>query len=235
MPNRCVIKHCNGKAEAKQISIFSFPKNESVRQLWASFVKTANREWDRKTDRTRSTICSQHFMRDDFTNYEMFRMGLSTKLCLKKAAVPSIFTENVLRKLQLAEVEVDDDFTTTSPDSITKSVGILHVPLTVEKGIQCNLSIMQLEKSTQISTNSSDAATQTDLLLPFLFTSIQRKRMKADETFESSIAVADNPRDQSFFREISIDSHMKSHHQCILLILDRRLQIPFVWSQLCDM
>ncbi|CAK8694889.1 unnamed protein product [Clavelina lepadiformis] len=157
MPDRCVIKYCNEKAEAKHTSMFSFPKEDSVKQQWVSFVKASNPHWASKTGHKQSTICSQHFQYDDFANYQMFRMGFSSKLLLKKGAVPSIFTENVLRKLQSAKAEVDEDFTISGPDSNTKSVAILHVPLTVEKGVQCSLSIMQFEKSTQISTNSSDA------------------------------------------------------------------------------
>ena len=84
---RCVVMFCN-KTNADGVSLHQFPADESVRRQWIAFVRT-KREPNSWTPGS-GHICSDHFSADDYEGFGAKVAGFSSKLVLKKSAVPSI-------------------------------------------------------------------------------------------------------------------------------------------------
>lgn len=84
---RCVVMHCNN-TNNNGVSLHQFPKNEKIRQKWIEFVvrKRDPKSWTCGSGH----ICSDHFEHNNFENYYAKISGLSSKLVLRKDAVPSI-------------------------------------------------------------------------------------------------------------------------------------------------
>ena len=84
---RYVVMFCN-KTNADGVSLHQFPADESVRRQWIAFVRT-KREPNSWTPGS-GHICSDHFSADDYELFGAKVAGFSSKLVLKKSAVPSI-------------------------------------------------------------------------------------------------------------------------------------------------
>ena len=78
---------CN-KTNADGDSLHQFPADESVRRRWIAFVRT-KREPNSWTPGS-GHICSYHFSADSYEGFGEKIAGFSSKLVLKKSAVPSI-------------------------------------------------------------------------------------------------------------------------------------------------
>lgn len=83
---KCIILGCSFTLEDKG-TLFSFPKDEFVRNKWAQFVRLYNSS---RVFQTTDRICSQHFLQYDFTNWFQFHMGFVQKLLLVKGAIPTV-------------------------------------------------------------------------------------------------------------------------------------------------
>lgn len=84
---RCVVMFCN-KTNVDGVSLHQFPADESVRRQWIAFVR-AKREpnsWKPGSGH----ICSDQFTADSYEGFGAKIAGFSSKLVLKKSAVPSI-------------------------------------------------------------------------------------------------------------------------------------------------
>lgn len=84
---RCVVMFCN-KTNADGVSLHQFPTEDNVRRQWISFVRT-KREPSSWTPGS-GHICSEHFTGDCYEGFGAKLAGFSSKLILKKTAVPSI-------------------------------------------------------------------------------------------------------------------------------------------------
>ena len=84
---RCVMMFGN-KTNAGGVSLHQFPADESVRRQWITSVQT-KREPNSWTAGS-GHICSDHFSADDYEGFGAKVAGFSSKLVLKKSAVPSI-------------------------------------------------------------------------------------------------------------------------------------------------
>ena len=84
---RCVVMFCN-KTNADGVSLHQFPADENVRQQWIAFVRTKREpsSWMPGPGH----ICSEHFTADSYEGFGAKLAGFSSKLVLKKTAVPSI-------------------------------------------------------------------------------------------------------------------------------------------------
>ena len=85
MPNRCVVGGCSNVADAKQSISLHFipfagderPEARRRRKLWVDFVRLKRAKWEQTSV---SSICSEHFAKEDFT--EMFSGPSRKKLRL---------------------------------------------------------------------------------------------------------------------------------------------------------
>jgi len=78
----CCVPHCDSHYKVKsgqKISYHEFPSNSEIRQKWLKNISREN--W---TPTNRETVCSIHFLPDDFTIGKKYRI-------LKRTAIPSIF------------------------------------------------------------------------------------------------------------------------------------------------
>ena len=101
---------CN-KTNADGVSLHQFPADENVRRQWIAFVRS-KREPSSWTPGS-GHICSAHFTDDSYEGFGAKLAGFSSKLVLKKTAVPSIqptptpeqlsTARRVKRKLPLSE------------------------------------------------------------------------------------------------------------------------------------
>lgn len=84
---RCVVMFCD-KTNADGVSLHQFPKEENLRRQWISFVRLKR---DPKTWTPGSGhICSAHFTPEDYQGFGAKLAGFSSKLVLRKEAIPSI-------------------------------------------------------------------------------------------------------------------------------------------------
>ena len=84
---RCVVMFCN-KTNADGVSLHQFPADESVRRQWIAFVRTKREPYSWTPGS--GHICSDHFSADSYEGFGAKIAGFSSKLVLKKSAVPSI-------------------------------------------------------------------------------------------------------------------------------------------------
>lgn len=104
---KCIILGCSFSLGDKG-TLFSFPKDEFVRDKWAHFVRLYNSSW---VFQTTDRICSQHFVQCDFSNWSQFHMGFAQKLVLVKGAVPTVngFASGSSDSLNSSLLLTDDD------------------------------------------------------------------------------------------------------------------------------
>ena len=93
---------CN-KTNADGVSLHQFPADESVRRQWIAFVRT-KREPNSWTPGS-GHICSDHFSADDYELFGAKVAGFSSKLVLKKSAVPSIQASPTPEQINCSELE----------------------------------------------------------------------------------------------------------------------------------
>ena len=96
---RCVVMFCN-KTNEDNVSLHQFPRDPSLCQKWNKFVlaKRDGKAWTPGTGH----ICSDHFLANDYEGYGAKLAGFSSKLVLKKGAVPSIQATPTPEQLQKA-------------------------------------------------------------------------------------------------------------------------------------
>lgn len=89
---RCIAALCSN-TNSDGVSLFTFPKDDSLATAWNREVKRTRADW--VTHTKHSVICSEHFERKCFEEGPMRRaeMGIPTArpLVLKKDAIPTIF------------------------------------------------------------------------------------------------------------------------------------------------
>lgn len=86
----CVVASCNSSvSEVSKRSFFQFPKNDDILQKWVQFVRKTKPQWNPGLRNVYT--CSNHFNKEDFSNYRYHSSGLNKKLILKKTAAPSIY------------------------------------------------------------------------------------------------------------------------------------------------
>ena len=78
---------CGIKTNADGVSLHQFPADESVRRQWIAFVRT-KREPNSWTPGS-GHICSDHVSADSYEEFAAKIAGFSSKLVLKKPAIPS--------------------------------------------------------------------------------------------------------------------------------------------------
>uniref|UniRef100_A0A3P9N003 THAP-type domain-containing protein n=1 Tax=Poecilia reticulata TaxID=8081 RepID=A0A3P9N003_POERE len=91
MPKRCVAAGCNNYP-SEHISLFSFPKDEKLRDQWTQQVQRTRGSW---LPTPSSVLCSEHFTADCFEEApglkESFGLEVRYKRVVKPTAVPSVF------------------------------------------------------------------------------------------------------------------------------------------------
>ena len=92
MVKRCVAAWCSN-TYSNNVSLFSFPKDPQLRNLWTKQVKRTRDKWMGPTEH--SVLCSDHFTPDCFetTPGLMATLGISHRRSkvLKDTAVPTVF------------------------------------------------------------------------------------------------------------------------------------------------
>ena len=95
MPNRCVAAGCS-KIPADGVSLFKFPKDPGLFDIWAKQVQRTRQNW---TQTHESVLCSDHFVDDCFECAPDLKTELGFKVqhkkVLKPDAVPSFFVRSV--------------------------------------------------------------------------------------------------------------------------------------------
>ena len=110
MVKRCVAANCSDTYK-DGVSLFKFPKDKKLRQLWKKQVQRTRAKWKGPSDF--SYLCSCHFTEDCFeapssTSSNSYQnkncsltiiiyaeeIGYKTRQMLKSGAVPSIFPTN---------------------------------------------------------------------------------------------------------------------------------------------
>ena len=102
MPKRCVAYGC-GSTNKDGISLFCFPKDDSLCKLWTQQVQRTRDKWSGPT--AFSFLCSNHFTPDCFEPNSKLAASFNLKIAqrLKPGAVPSIF-----KRPQLDVTEKED-------------------------------------------------------------------------------------------------------------------------------
>uniref|UniRef100_A0A3B5LRU5 THAP-type domain-containing protein n=1 Tax=Xiphophorus couchianus TaxID=32473 RepID=A0A3B5LRU5_9TELE len=92
MPKRCVAAGCSNYP-SEHISLFSFPKDEELRNQWTKQVQRTRGSW---VPTASSVLCSEHFPAHCFEEApglkEAFGLKVRYRRVIKPTAVPSIFT-----------------------------------------------------------------------------------------------------------------------------------------------
>ena len=80
------MKGCGQVPLPREVSLFEFPTEETARSAWADFAGV-----DCFSSLNRSArVCSKHFKKDCFSNYEMWKNGLASRLFLLQNAIPTV-------------------------------------------------------------------------------------------------------------------------------------------------
>ena len=99
MVKRCVAAGCSN-THADGISLFSFPRDPSLRALWNKQVQRTRADWRDATDY--SVLCSEHFTKDCFEQGSVMasQFGIQKRRRLKPDAVLTIFIPPITRDAQ---------------------------------------------------------------------------------------------------------------------------------------
>ena len=82
MPTRCIVAGCSN-TPSEGVSLHRFPKDEALRNIWASKVRLTRAKWFGPS--TISMICSDHdFTAEDFETSLHGDFGMSKAPTLKK-------------------------------------------------------------------------------------------------------------------------------------------------------
>ena len=91
----CVAYGCWKEAEDK-VSLYQFPKDESLRHFWVDFVRQRRAAWEAEDN---SRLCSDHFALICFPNHlkMMIQLGISIKgdVELVKGSIPTIYKDTM--------------------------------------------------------------------------------------------------------------------------------------------
>jgi len=90
MVKRCIAAGCSN-SYSDGVSLFSFPRDPSLRARWNKQVQRTRADWRDATDY--SVICSDHFTNDCFEKGSIMasQFGIQKRRRLKPDAVPTIF------------------------------------------------------------------------------------------------------------------------------------------------
>ena len=90
MVKRCIAAGCSN-TYADGISLFSFPRDPSLRAQWNKQVQRTRADWRDATNY--SVLCSEHFTKDCFEQGSVMasQFGIQKRRRLKPNAVPTIF------------------------------------------------------------------------------------------------------------------------------------------------
>lgn len=96
---RCVVMFCD-KTNKDGVSLHQFPKDGNLCKKWNKFVLTKRdgKAWTPGTGH----VCSDHFLKTDYEGYGAKLAGFSSKLVLKKGAIPSLLPNPTPEQLQKA-------------------------------------------------------------------------------------------------------------------------------------
>ena len=92
MPNKCIVRGCNGRGG------FTFPSDPELNSKWQSAINRATATPSTSSTVSwiptmYSTVCESHFKQDDFKG-SIAPEGQRTRRVLKKNVVPSIFVSS---------------------------------------------------------------------------------------------------------------------------------------------
>ena len=87
MFKRCIAAGCSN-THADGVSLFSFPRNLSLRARWNKQLQRARADWRDATDY--SVLCSKHFTNNCFEEGSVIG-GIQKRRRLKPDAAPTIF------------------------------------------------------------------------------------------------------------------------------------------------
>ena len=118
---RCVVMFCN-KTNADGVSLHQFPKDRNLSRKWTSFVhhKRDPKTWTPGTGH----VCSAHFSTNDYEGYGAKIAGFSSKLVLKKGAVPSIHPVPTADQLVTARSAINQKRSASTDKQEAASTGI---------------------------------------------------------------------------------------------------------------
>lgn len=83
----CCLTYCS-KSQRDKVSVFAFPKDESLKRKWMNFVTLKRDRASMKHKKGWFYICSDHFSQDDLDVYLAYQGGFLTKMTLRKGAIP---------------------------------------------------------------------------------------------------------------------------------------------------
>ena len=88
MPRVCIIGGCSS-THSDGVNLHFWPKNEKLARKWDRFARIKRADWTKGKPGS-STICGLHFTPSDYDGYGQWKAGLSSRLVLRKDAVPSV-------------------------------------------------------------------------------------------------------------------------------------------------
>ena len=92
------VKSCNSTEGST--TLFTFPKEETLRSKWEKFVLKGNISFSYTPSRSR--ICKRHFLWEDFVNGAFVKAGHATKLQLKYGAIG--YPANLSKSIRLKQM-----------------------------------------------------------------------------------------------------------------------------------
>ena len=88
MPKRCIVAGCS-KTSKDGVSLFRFPREDSLRQKWTAQVKRTRLKWGGPSDSTSCVVCSDHFTSDCFDETPALKASLGYAMRIQRVLLPS--------------------------------------------------------------------------------------------------------------------------------------------------
>ena len=115
MVRYCAAANCSNNSYTKGVSLHGFPNAStdlSRRIKWENFIRQKRKNFPHAT--LFSFICSDHFVREDFTNIMAVEMGFENKRLLNPQSIPSKHKDICSIKAKVAKQCSPTSSTTTT-------------------------------------------------------------------------------------------------------------------------
>ena len=116
MVKRCIAAGCSNTYK-NNVSLFTFPRDHSLREQWTRQVRRTRAGWSGPT--ATSYLCSDHFTEDCFDESSLMaaKLGIQKRKTLKPDAVPTVFPKTVQQKAAPPPSKKRAASCSTEPDS----------------------------------------------------------------------------------------------------------------------
>lgn len=116
---RCMFGYCSNSDESG-IPLLQFPSDQKFAIKWDRLIAKTRKDWYSGRHTKTSVVCACHFPAEHFLNLTQWRRGFSTRLRLRKDAVPKFI------KVQKKHEEMFRKISTADPDQLINGGKYTH-------------------------------------------------------------------------------------------------------------